>query len=142
MLYCAIVPDPARSVTTPTGMKSSVTHRTDPSLRFTSLTRTERRLNPPHPLNLVSSAVATPLGVRPLMAAPLSDSRRTPPVWQPGGVGAAGFVTVSENVPVAVDPAASVTVTWNVVVPSVVGAPSTRPEGRSLRPAGTCPDHV
>src|SRR5262249_7907052 len=63
-----------------------------------------------------------------------------PPVWQPGGVGGGGPVTVSENVPVAVAPAASVTVTVNVDVPVAVGAPSSSPDGRSVRPAGGRPD--
>src|SRR4051794_5406224 len=39
-------------------------------------------------------------------------------------------------------PAASVTVTSKVVVPSAVGAPSTSPEGRSVRPAGSVPDQL
>src|SRR4029079_12934253 len=49
---------------------------------------------------------------------------------------------VSENVPVAFAPAESVTVTVNVEVPLTLGAPSRRPDGRSVSPAGTCPDHV
>src|SRR6478735_5064107 len=126
----------------PTAPKSSVTQSCVPSGRFTLLTCTDRRLKPPHPLNRVSSDVAWPLGVRPLKADPLSASRSTPPVWQPGGVGGGGSVTVSENVPVAVAPVASVTVTVNVEVPVALGAPSSRPDGRSVRPAGTCPDHV
>src|SRR3954453_21576232 len=88
------------------------------------------------------SAVAWPLGVTPLNAGPLKASFLTPPVWQPDGVGGGGSVTVSENVPVAVAPAASVTVTLNVDVPLTLGAPSRRPEGRSVKPAGTWPDHV
>jgi hypothetical protein len=51
-------------------------------------------------------------------------------------------VAVSENVPDAVAPAASVTVTVNVEVPVALGAPRRRPDGRSVNPAGTCPDHV
>src|SRR5947209_882103 len=104
MLYGAIVPEPPLSVIVPTGLKSRVTYRTVPSGRLPSLTWTVRTEKPPQPLNLVSSAVATPRGVLPPMADPLSDSRSTPPVWQPGGVGAGGLVTVSENVPVAVFP--------------------------------------
>src|SRR3954447_3667870 len=88
------------------------------------------------------SAVAPPLGVWPPIAEPLSDSRTFPPVWQPGGVGGGGSVTVSENLPVAVEPLASVTVTLNVDVPLTVGAPSRSPDGRSVSPGGTCPDHV
>src|SRR5919205_3546099 len=108
MLYVGIVPEVPRRVIVPTGLKSSVTHRTLPSGRFTSLTWTDRRLKPPQPLNLVSSAVAWPLGVLPLNEGPLRGSLRVPPVWQPDGVGGGGSVTVSENVPVALDPAASV----------------------------------
>src|ERR671934_745965 len=126
MLYVGIVPEPPRSVIVPTGPKSSVTQRTVPSERLTSLTWTERRLKPPQPLNCVSSAVACPLGVRPLNAGPLRGSLRTPPVWQPGGLGGGGSVTVSENLPVAVAPLASVTVTVNVDVPFTVGEPSRR----------------
>ena len=74
--------------------------------------------------------------------APLSASFRTPPVWQPRGVGGGGFVTVSENVPVAFAPAESVTATLNVDVPVAVGAPSMSPDGRSVKPAGGCPVHV
>src|SRR5438094_183643 len=99
-------------------------------------------LKPPQPLKRVSSAVAWPLGVRPLRAGPVSDSRSVPPVWQPGGVGGGGLVDVSENVPVAVAPVASVTVTGNVDVPNALGAPRTRPDGRRVSPAGGCPDHV
>ena len=51
-------------------------------------------------------------------------------------------MTVSEKVPVAVAPLASVTVTLKVEVPSVVGSPISRPEGRSVNPAGTWPDQV
>src|SRR5215212_10108401 len=142
MLYCAIVPEPARSVIVPTGMKSSVTQSNVPSGRFTFLTCAERRLKPPQPLNCDSSAVAWPLGVWPPIAEPVSDSFSVPPVWQPGGVGGGGFVTVSEKVPVAVEPAASVTVSWNVDVPSVLGAPSARPEVRSVSPAGSVPDQL
>src|SRR4051794_16246224 len=87
------------------------------------------------------SAVADPFGVRLLKVGPLRVSFLTPPVWQPPGVGPGGLATVSENVPVAVDPSASVTVTLNVDVPSVVGDPRTSPEGLSARPAGTAPDH-
>src|SRR5919199_212504 len=87
-------------------------------------------------------AVAWPLGVRPLNAGPLRASFFVPPVWQPGGVGGGGSVTVSENVPLAVAPLASVTVTVKVEVPFTVGEPSRRPDGRSVNPAGTCPDHV
>src|SRR5436189_4394770 len=65
-----------------------------------------------------------------------------PPVWQPAGVGGGRSVTVSENVPVALAPAESVTVAVNGEVPFTLGAPSRRPEGRSVSPAGTCPDHV
>jgi hypothetical protein len=39
-------------------------------------------------------------------------------------------------------PAASVTVTVKVCVPSVAGAPSSSPEGRRVSPAGGCPDQV
>src|SRR4051794_23631330 len=88
------------------------------------------------------SAVADPLGVRVLKVGPLRVSFLTPPVWQPAGVGAGGLVTVSENVPLAVDPSASVTVTLKVEVPSVFGEPETSPDGLSARPAGTAPDHV
>src|SRR5919204_322774 len=106
MLYVAIVPEPPRSVIVPTGPKSSVTQRTLPSGRFTSLTWTDRRLKPPQPLKRVSSAVAWPLGVLPLNTGPLRDSFRVPPVWQPGGLGGGGSVTVrvnaAERVPVAV----------------------------------------
>src|SRR6478672_11584530 len=126
----------------PTAPKSSVTQSCVPSGRFTLLTCTDRRLKPPHPLNRVSSDVAWPLGVRPLKADPVSGSRSTPPVWQPGGVGGGGSVTVSVNVPVAVAPFASVTVTEKLDVPFVVGAPSTSPDGRRVRPAGMLPDHV
>src|ERR671939_1145893 len=118
-------------------MKSSVTQRTLPSARFTSLTCTDKRLKPPQPLNFVSSAVAWPLGVLPLKVEPLRGSLSVPPVWQPGGVGGGGSVTVSENVPVAVAPLASVTVTVNVEVPFTLGEPSRRPDGRSVSPAGT-----
>src|SRR4051812_50141642 len=85
------------------------------------------------------SAVADPFGVRLLKVGPLRVSFLTPPVWQPPGVGPGGLATVSENVPVAVDPSASVTVTLNVDVPSVVGDPRTSPEGLSARPAGAPP---
>src|ERR687888_504668 len=142
MLYVAIVPEPPRRLIVPTGLKSSVTQRTLPSGRFTSLTCTESRLKPPQPLNCVSSACAWPLGVLPLNAGPLRGSLSVPPVWQPGGVGGGGSVTVSEKVPVAFAPAESVTVTVNVEVPFTLGAPSRRPEGRSVSPAGTCPDQV
>src|SRR5215210_1527579 len=43
---------------------------------------------------------------------------------------------------VAVAPAASVTATWKVDVPSTVGAPTTSPEGRSVSPAGSVPDQA
>src|ERR687886_1078873 len=142
MLYVGIVPEVPRRVIVPTGWKSSVTQGTLPSGRFTSLTWTDRRLKPRQPLKRVSSAVAWPLGVLPLNAGPLRDSVSVPPVWQPGGVGGGGSVTVSEKVPVAFAPAESVTVTVNVEVPFTLGAPSRRPEGRSVRPAGTCPDQV
>src|SRR5215213_9398714 len=111
MLYWAIVPEPARSVIVPTGLKSSVTQRTVPSGRLMFLTCADRRLKPPHALKRVSSATATPLGVLPPNAAPDSTSFSVPPVWQPAGEGGGGSVTVSENVPVAVAPAASATVT-------------------------------
>src|SRR4051794_33690668 len=88
------------------------------------------------------SAVAEPLGVRLLKVGPLRVSFLTPPVWQPAGVGPGGLATVSENVPVAVDPSASVSVTLKVEDPSEVGDPKTSPEGLSTRPAGTVPDHV
>jgi hypothetical protein len=88
------------------------------------------------------SAVATPLGVRLLKVGPLSGFFFVPPVWQPDGDGGGEFVTVRENVPVAVAPVASVTVTWNVDVPSVDGAPNARPDGRSVIPAGSVPDHL
>src|ERR687885_1221008 len=142
MLYVAIVPEPPRSVIVPTAPKSSVTQSRVPSGRFTSLTWTDRRLKPPQPLNFVSSAVAWPLGVLPLNAGPLKDSLSVPPVGQPDGVGGGGSMTVSENVPVAFAPAESVTVTVNVEVPFTLGAPSRSPDGRSVSPAGTCPDHV
>src|SRR5919205_2021855 len=100
-LLVGIVPEPPRKVIVPTGWKSRVTQRTLPSGRLTSLTWTERRLKPPQPLNFVSSAVAWPLGVLPLNAGPLKGSFRVPPVWQPGGLGGGGSVTVSENVPLA-----------------------------------------
>src|SRR5919204_3168523 len=134
MLYVGIVPEPPRSVIVPTGPKSSVTQRTLPSGRLTSFTWTDRRLKPPQPLNFVSSAVASPLGVRPLKVGPLSGSFSVPPVWQPGGEGGGGSVTVSENEPLAVAPDASVTVTVNTEVPFVVGEPKTSPDGRSVSP--------
>src|SRR3954470_12006165 len=112
MLYVAIVPEPPRSVIVPTGLKSSVTQSCVLSGRLTSLTCTDSRLKPPQPLNFDSSAVAWPLGVLPLSVEPLSDSFRVPPVWQPDGLGAGEFVTVSEKLPVAVAPVASATVTW------------------------------
>src|SRR5919204_3115623 len=142
MLYVGIVPEPPRSVIVPTGPKSSVTQRTLPSGRLTSLTWTDRRLKPPQPLNFVSSAVAWPLGVLPLNAGPLKSSFRVPPVWQPGGLGGGGSMTVSENVPVDFAPAESVTVTVKVEVPFTLGEPSRRPDGRRVSPAGTCPDQV
>src|SRR3954447_12976917 len=142
MLYRAIVPEPPCRVIVPTAPKSRVTHSCVPSGRFTLLTEADRVLKPPQPLNFVMSAVADPLGVRLLKVGPLRVSFLTPPVWQPAGVGAGGPATVSENVPMAVDPSASVTVTLKVDVPSVVGDPKTSPEGRSARPAGTVPDHV
>ena len=80
MLYGAIAPDPPRSVIVPTGLKSSVTQSRVPSGRFTLLTWTNRMLKPPHPLKRVSSAVATPLGVRPPIAGPLRTLRSVPPV--------------------------------------------------------------
>src|SRR3954469_4529636 len=143
----------------PTGPKSSVTHSLRPSGRLTLLTETLSRLKPPQPLNLDMSAVAWPLGVRPPpphasppapcprpppppMAGPLSDSRFVPPVWQPGGVGGGGSVTVSENAPVEVAPVASVTVTEKVCVPFGVGAPRSSPDDRSVRPAGGVPVHL
>src|ERR671937_2373465 len=104
MLYVGIVPEPPRRLIVPTGLKSSVTQRTLPSGRLTSLTWTDRRLKPPQPLNFVSSAVAWPLGVLPLNAGPLKDSSSVPPVWQPGGLGGGGSGTLSENVPGAVAP--------------------------------------
>src|ERR687887_2886403 len=128
MLYVGIVPEPPRKVIVPTGLKSSVTQRTLPPGRLTSLTWTERRLKPPQPLNFVSSALAWPLGVLPLNDGPLKGSLRTPPVWQPDGDGGGGSVTVSEKLPVAVAPAASVTVTEKVEVPFALGAPSRRPD--------------
>src|SRR3954452_14324960 len=137
-----MVPEPPRKVIVPTAPKSRVTHSCVPSGRFTLLTETVRVLKPPQPLNLVMSAVADPLGVRLLKAGPLRASFLIPPVWQPPGVGPGGLATVSENLPVAVDPSASVTVTLNVDVPSMVGDPKTRPEGLSTRPTGTTPDHV
>src|ERR671926_836331 len=98
MSYVGIVPLVPRRVIVPTGLKSSVTQRTLPSGRFTSLTWTDRRLKPPQPLNFVMSAVAWPLGVRPLNAGPLRVSFFVPPVWQPDGLGGGGSVTVGENV--------------------------------------------
>src|SRR5918911_1359462 len=142
MLYVGMVPEVPRRVIVPTGWKSSVTQRTLPSGRFTSLTWTDRRLKPPQPLKRVSSAVAWPLGVLPLNAGPLRDSFSVPPVWQPDGVGGGGSVTVSENVPVALAPAESVTVTVNVEVPFTLGEPSRSPGGRerdrdaAARPGG------
>src|SRR5919202_1323616 len=105
MLFVGIVPEPPRSVIVPTGMKSSVTHRTVPSGRLTSLTCVDRRLKPPQPLNFVSSAEASPLGVRPLNAGPLNPPFRPPPVWHRGGAGGGGSARVGENVPVTVAPA-------------------------------------
>src|SRR6266851_6544347 len=84
--------------------------------------------------------MAVPLGVLPLNDGPVSASFSFPPVWQPAGVGDGGPVTVSENVPVAVAPAESVTV--NVCIPVVVGAPSRSPQGRSVNAAGGCPDQL
>ncbi|HEX6679295.1 MAG TPA: hypothetical protein VF063_01490, partial [Gaiellaceae bacterium] len=49
---------------------------------------------------------------------------------------------MSEKVPVAVAPAASVAVTVKVEVPFTLGAPSSRPDGRRVNPAGTWPDHL
>src|SRR6266851_9306866 len=49
--------------------------------------------------------MAVPLGVLSLNDGPVSASFSFPPVWQPGGVGDGGPVTVRENVPVAVAPA-------------------------------------
>src|SRR3954453_6480017 len=137
-----MLPVPRRSVIVPKPPKSRVTQSCVPSGRFTLLTDTDRVLKPPQPLNFVMSAVADPLGVRLLKVGPLRVSFLTPPVWQPPGVGPGGLATVSENVPVAVDPSASVTVTLKVDVPSVVGEPKTSPEGLSMRPAGSVPDHV
>src|SRR3954454_21917715 len=142
MLYRAIVPEPPCRVIVPTAPKSRVTQSCVPSGRFTLLTEAVRVLKPPQPLNFVMSAVADPLGVRLLNVGPLRASDLTPPVWQPPGVGPGGLATVSENVPVAVDPSASVTVMLKVDVPSVVGDPKTSPEGLSMRPADTVPDHV
>src|SRR4051812_13948133 len=142
MLYRAIVPERPLRVIVPTAPKSRVTQSRVPSGRFTLPTETVRVLKPPQPLNFVMSAVADPLGVRLLKVGPLRASRLTPPVWQPAGVGAGGLATVSENVPVAVDPSASVTVTLKVDLPSAVGEPRTSPEGLSVRPAGSVPDHV
>src|SRR3954467_2077847 len=51
-------------------------------------------------------------------------------------------MTVSENVPVALAPVESVTVTLNVTVPLALGAPRSRPDERSVSPAGTWPDQV
>src|SRR3954452_15243629 len=138
----AIVPDRPLRVIVPTAPKSSVTQSFVPSGRFTLLTETVRVLKPPQPLNFVMSAVADPLGVRVLKVGPLRVSFLMPPVWQPAGVGAGGLATVRENLPVAVDPSASVTVTVKVDVPSVLGEPKTSPEGLSVRPAGSVPDHV
>src|SRR5215207_2993444 len=137
-----MVPELPLSVITPTGLKSRVTHSRVPSGRLTFLTMTDRVLKPPQALNWVSSAKAVPLGIWPLSDGPLSGSLSLPPVWQPDGLGAGGPVTVSENVPVAVVPAASVTVAANVCVPRVVGVPSSSPDGRSVNPAGGCPDQV
>src|SRR5712691_1318751 len=120
----------------PTGRPSSVTQSWVPLGRFTFLTLTDRVLKPPQPLNWVSLARAVPLGTWPLNDGPLSASFSFPPAWQPRGLGAGGPATVSENVPVAVAPAASVTVTVNCDVPVVAGAPSSSPEGRSVNPAG------
>src|SRR3954453_14476898 len=100
MLYVRIVPEPPRSTIVPTGPKSSVTQRTLPSGSATFLTDTASRLKPPPPLNLASSATASPVGVFPRNDEPLNGSFSVPPVWQPGGVGGGGSVTVSVNVPV------------------------------------------
>src|SRR3954451_21283430 len=132
----AIVPERRLRVIVPTAPKSRVTQSFVPSGRFTLLAETVRVLKPPQPLNFVMSAVADPLGVRALKVGPLRVSRLTPPVWQPPGVGPGGLATVSENVPVAVDPSASVTATLKVDVPSVVGDPRTSPDGLSVRPGG------
>src|SRR3954452_19817918 len=145
----AIVPERRLRVIVPTAPKSRVTQSFVPSGRFTLLTETVRVLKPPQPLNFVMSAVADPLGVRVLEVGPLRASFFTPPGSAAAGdrggrvgVGGGGRATVSENVPVAVEPSASVTVTLKVDVPSVVGDPKTSPEGLSARPAGTAPDHV
>src|SRR3954470_10918045 len=142
MLYRAIVPERPLRVIVPTAPKSRVTQSRVPSGRFTLLTETDRVLKPPQPLNFVMSAVALPLGVRFFKDGPLRAPDRTRPVGQPPGVGPGGLAPVSENLPVAVDPSASVTVTLKVDVPSVVGEPKTSPEGLSMRPAGSVPDHV
>jgi hypothetical protein len=49
-------------------------------------------------------------------------------------------VVGSENVPVWVLPEASLTVTWNVVVPNTVGSPKRSPEECSVIPDGTWRD--
>ena len=85
-----MVPEPPWRVIVPTGMKSSVTQSTVPSGSATFFTCADRRLKPPQAVNLVSSAVAWPLGVLPLNVGPLSDSFRVPPAWQPGGLGGGG----------------------------------------------------
>src|SRR3954451_16036773 len=116
----AIVPERPLRVIVPTAPKSRVTQSFVPSGRFPLLTEPVRVLKAPQPLHFVMSAVADPLGVRVLKVGPLRASVLTPPVWQPAGVGGGGPATVSENVPVAVEPSASVTVTLKVDVPSVV----------------------
>src|SRR5579862_8115384 len=131
-----MLPEPWLRVIVPTGRPSRVTHSWVPLARFTFLTLTDRVLKPPQPENWVSFARAVPLGTWPLNAGPVSASLSLPPVWQGGpGLGAGGLVTVSENVPVAVAPAESVTVTVKVWVPSWAGAPSSSPDGRGVSPA-------
>src|SRR3954454_10078262 len=104
----AIVPERPLRVIVPTAPKSRVTQSFVPSGRFTLLTETVRVLKPTQPLNFVMSAVGDPLGVRVLKVGPLRASFFAPRVWQPAGVGGGGLATVVENVPVAVDPSASV----------------------------------
>src|SRR4051812_37222552 len=136
MLYVGIVPVPPWMVIVPTGLKSSVTQRTVPSGRATSLTCAVSRLKPPQPLNRVSSASASPLGVRPLSPVPRGSSSGPPPVGNRGGGGGGGSVRVRETGRVAVVPGASVPVGVNVAAPSALGAPGRTPGGRNVRPAG------
>src|SRR6185503_4082718 len=137
-----MLPEPLLIVIVPTGPKSRVAHSWVPLGTFTLDTEMDSTLKPPQPLNLVSSTIAVPVGVWPLNDGPLRASFGLPPVWQPLGLGAGELVTVRVNVPVAVAPVASVTVAVKLAGPRVVGAPSSRPDGRRVKPAGGCPDQV